>query len=116
MRPLVYSTEAAAVHGHGWTRCGTDIAYFENGVTRRDKTSACHSTLAFTWTCEYAHDVMYFAMCYPYTYSDLRTYLGKLQAAPLRSRHIRRQRLTLTIAGGGGGRERGRGGPRSRCT
>ena len=38
-------------------------------------------------------------MCYPYTYSDLRAYLARVQADPLRARHVRRQRLTLTIAG-----------------
>ena len=38
-------------------------------------------------------------MCYPYTYTDLRAYLARLQADPLRARHVRRQRLALTIAG-----------------
>ena len=38
-------------------------------------------------------------MCYPYTYTDLRAYLARIQAEPLRARHLRRQRLALTIAG-----------------
>ena len=58
-----------------------------------------HSTLSFSWTAEYPSDTLYFAMCYPYTYSDLRAYLARLQADPLRARHVRRQRLALTIAG-----------------
>ena len=58
-----------------------------------------HSTLSFSWTAEYPSDTLYFAMCYPYTYTDLRAYLARIQADPLRARHVRRQRLALTIAG-----------------
>lgn len=104
MRPLVYSAMAASKHGHGWTRIGTDVYYHENGVSRRDTNrkdgkEASHSTLSFSWSPEHANDTLYFAMCYPYTYSDLRAYLARVQADPLRARHVRRQRLALTIAG-----------------
>ena len=49
-----------------------------------------HSTLSFSWTAEYPSDTLYFAMCYPYTYTDLRAYLARIQADPLRARHVRR--------------------------
>ena len=66
---------------------------------KRNGTEASHSTLSFSWVAEHADDSLYFAMCYPYSYSDLRAYLARLQADPLRARHVRRQRLALTIAG-----------------
>ena len=106
MRPLVYSAAAAVKHGQGWTRTGQEVIYHENGVQRRDKgpgkngeAGPSHSTLSWAWTAEYPNDTCYFAMCYPYTYTDLRAYLARLQADPLRARHVRRQRLALTIAG-----------------
>ena len=40
MRPLIYSAQAASKHGHGWMRAGTDVIYYENGVSRRDKARA----------------------------------------------------------------------------
>ena len=85
MRPLVYSASAASKHGHGWTRAGSDVNYY----TPKD---ASHSTLTFSWTAEHENDTLYFAMCYPYTYSDLRAYLARVQADPLKARHVRRQR------------------------
>ena len=38
-------------------------------------------------------------MCYPYTYTALRSYLSQLVADPQRGQYLRRQRLALTIAG-----------------
>jgi hypothetical protein len=105
MRPLLYSTQAAVKLGHGWTRSGHEVLYYENGVIRRDRgdgktnPNAQHSTLSFSWTAEYTGDLIYFAMCYPYSYTELRSYLARIQAEPLRARHVRRQRLALTIAG-----------------
>ena len=81
------------------------MLYYENGVIRRDRgdgktnPNAQHSTLSFSWTAEWTGDLIYFAMCYPYSYSELRSYLARIQAEPLRARHVRRQRLALTIAG-----------------
>ena len=98
MQPLIYSAQAA-LDGVGWRRGGREVTYFENGVTRRDREKGSHSTMSFVWTCEHDSDLLYFAMCYPYTYTDLRSYLSRVQADPLRARHVRRQRLSLTIAG-----------------
>eukprot|EP00971_Amphidinium_carterae_P139095 2756523-Amphidinium_carterae.1 len=37
MRPLMYSTREATLHGVGWERTGTHIAYYQNGIRRRDQ-------------------------------------------------------------------------------
>ena len=71
MQPLIYSAQAA-LGGVGWRRGGREVTYFENGVTRRDRDKGSHSTMSFVWTCEHASDLLYFAMCYPYTFSKLR--------------------------------------------
>ena len=71
MQPLIYSAQAA-LDGVGWRRGGREVTYFENGVTRRDREKGSHSTMSFVWTCEHDSDLLYFAMCYPYTFSKLR--------------------------------------------
>ena len=97
MKPLIYSAQTAQRSGIGWHRGGSDVLYYDNGVHRRDKEKGSHSTLSFQWTAEWDDDVIYFAMCYPYTYSHLRSYLNSLEASPLRGQHVRRKRLTLTL-------------------
>jgi hypothetical protein len=42
MLPLLYSARAAQERGVGWRRGGHDVAYFENGVGRRDKDRGSH--------------------------------------------------------------------------
>lgn len=70
MRPLLYSALAAA-RGVGWRRGGEDILYFENGTAKRSGGKGEHSTLSFTWAAEEEGDTVYFAYCYPYTYTEL---------------------------------------------
>ncbi|KAL1530853.1 hypothetical protein AB1Y20_001747 [Prymnesium parvum] len=98
MQPLMYSAKAAA-EGTGWRRVGNDVVYYENGVHRRDREKGSHSTLSFSWEASASDDVIYFAMCYPYTYTTLRNYLTGLMGEPRRGQYLRRQRLALTIAG-----------------
>ena len=70
MQPLLYSAKAA-LEGIGWRRVGHDVVYYENGVQRRDRDRGSHSTLSFSWEAAADGDVIYFAMCYPYTYTAL---------------------------------------------
>lgn len=45
------------------------------------------------------YDTVYFAHCYPYTYTDLCRYLTNLEEDPDRKTKIRRKPLCQTIAG-----------------
>jgi len=44
-------------------------------------------------------DTAYFAHCYPYTYSDLLSYVKSIEEDPVKKTRIRRKLLTQTIAG-----------------
>ena len=57
------------------------------------------STLSFCWSPEREGDLVYFAMCYPYTYTEQCRHLDAIEAHPLRTRHVRRELLAHTLAG-----------------
>jgi hypothetical protein len=66
-----------------WERAGTEVAYFQNNTARanpnKDPKIPTHFyTLTFNYVFEKAGETVYFAHCYPYTYSDLQSYLGRL--------------------------------------
>jgi len=68
-----------------WARAGTEVTYFQNNTVRanpnKDPKIPTHFyTLTFTYVFERAGETVYFAHCYPYTYSDLQSYLRGLQA------------------------------------
>ena len=71
MKPLMYSKKEAETKFNGWHRCGTDIRYYS---TKKRVTQATGSqqfyTLSFFVEMPYDKDQVYFAHCYPYTYSD----------------------------------------------
>ena len=56
-------------------------------------------TLSFTYTFQYSEDTVYFAHCYPYTYSDLTNYLNSLSSNSLYKKYLRINPLCTTIAG-----------------
>lgn len=72
MRILVYSERLAATIKQGWFRTGDEIAYYPNKVKRK---GTGYYTLTFVLDPPFADDTLYLAYCYPYTYSDLQTYL-----------------------------------------
>ena len=94
--PLLYSDKEAESTGVGWHRCGSDVAYFQNGIKRKN---GCYYTLTFSVSFPHDGDTAYLAHCYPYTYTDLRMYLRKLEADPQRSNCFRRRTLCSTLAG-----------------
>lgn len=56
-------------------------------------------TLSFKCTFQYDHDVVYFSHCYPYTFSDLTTFLSK-NCNPIQTKdRLKRTQLTRSIAG-----------------
>ena len=58
MRPLMWSTKEAKFNNLGWHRCASNVAYYPNGIARKDKngqlSSRCFYTLSFRLT--FAHD------------------------------------------------------------
>ncbi|KAF5401936.1 Cytosolic carboxypeptidase 2 [Paragonimus heterotremus] len=122
MRPLMYSEKAARRSKIGWHRVGEDIQYyrtkwrdetasevndddqrFYSKSAKRDRNSKYSNDIYYslTWTFEfpYSQDVVYFACCYPYTYSQLRDYLTNLERNPKVRRLCQQQVLCETLAG-----------------
>ncbi|KAA3674435.1 uncharacterized protein DEA37_0003759, partial [Paragonimus westermani] len=122
MRPLMYSEEAARRSKVGWHRIGDDIQYYRtkwgddteseindgdqfsySKSAKRDRNSKYSNDIYYslTWTFEfpYSQDVVYFACCYPYTYSQLRDYLNSLERNPKIRQFCQQQVLCETLAG-----------------
>jgi len=90
MRVLVYSEKRAAEKDIGWHREGENISYYRNGICKNDSAKSIASnksyyTHTFTYNFEYENDVVYFAYCYPYTYSDMIEDLNKISSDPIKS-------------------------------
>lgn len=73
MRPLVYSDKLAAEKRIGWHRAGEEMCYYQNHIKRRN---TFYYTFTFSFASEYDHDTLYFAYCYPLSYTDLQVYVG----------------------------------------
>lgn len=69
MRPLLYSETEAKKYGKGWQRQGNDVCYYQNSMKR--KNSGYYYTLTWNTTFKHDNDTIYFAHCYPYTYTDM---------------------------------------------
>ena len=63
------------------------------------KTVGNYYTLNFSVKFTYEGDTVYFAHCYPYTYSDLTRYLNRLESDPRKKLRFRRKTLCHTLAG-----------------
>jgi len=71
MKVSVYSDRKAELGQMGWHRACTDISYFKNQVRKDFNNSRFYNTLTFTYEFEHDNDTVFFAYCFPYTYSDL---------------------------------------------
>lgn len=76
----MYSEVEAKLYGKGWQRHGNDVCYYQNSIKR--KNAGYYYTLTFSAQFKHDNDVVYFAHCYPYTYTDLVRYLNALVADP----------------------------------
>lgn len=56
-------------------------------------------SLNFSVKFPYDHDTIYIAHCYPYTYSQLQTFLTEVENDPKRKHLIQRKTVCQTIAG-----------------
>uniref|UniRef100_A0A1I8I3A9 Cytosolic carboxypeptidase 2 n=1 Tax=Macrostomum lignano TaxID=282301 RepID=A0A1I8I3A9_9PLAT len=101
LRPLMYSCRAAKLRGAGWRRCGSGIKYFKSNqrYTAANGSEKFYYSLTWQTRFEFLDDTVYFAHCYPYTYSDLLDYLQSLQADPVVSGFCKQRVLCRSLAG-----------------
>ena len=72
MRVLTFSAKTKKEKNLGWHRVGTDISYSQNNFKKENlRFSRYYYTFTFSHTFEHDEDQVYFAHCFPYTYSDL---------------------------------------------
>ena len=106
MKPLTYSEHRSKENGLGWTHGCQDICYYKNGKSElkgsnnpKKKKRVCYKySLSFTYIFEQP-DTVFFAHCYPYTYTMMQNYLNGLSAHE-ELRHIfRRKQLCKSVLG-----------------
>lgn len=98
LQPCVYSVTKYKRTGVKWHRGGSSIAYYQNSRVRRklDDKEKSYYTLTFTYTFEYASDTVYFAHCYPYTYTELLSDIEQYKTLP---DIVRVNDLCMSLAG-----------------
>ena len=101
MLPCVYSERRAAENLVSWKHEGEDVCYYKNWLMYtkgRKKKVKSHYSLSFTYTFS-GPDTVYFAHCFPYTYTTLQRYLHAKSIDPRVSTFFRRRGLATTLAG-----------------
>ena len=83
----------------GWHRGGFNISYYANGIRKCSKSTKTYYTLTSSYEYEHDDDTVYFAYCYPYTYSNLLEELNEAEQHPERSLFTYRRTLCYTLAG-----------------
>ena len=96
MKPVVFSSNKPSL---GWHHAGSDICYYNNGTKYGRKRIKYRYTLAFTYTFTDPDEKVFFAHCFPYTYSDLQIYLAKLEKDERVSNIMHRNLLCTTLGG-----------------
>jgi len=100
MKVLVYSEKLALEKDIGWQRGCTKISYYQNGIRKDNgKRYKSYYSLTFSYEFQYNDDTVYFAYCYPYTYTDLIEELNKISLDPQKLGICARRTLCDSIAG-----------------
>lgn len=94
MLPLIYSRKEYEKNKRCWQRCGENIVYYQN--PNKKKGSLLNYVMTFNLTMRFDNDEIYLAHCYPYTYSDLKTFINKKWNARDR---VRKTSMCKTLAG-----------------
>lgn len=94
MLPLIYSRKDYEKYKRSWQRTGENIAYYQNPTKK--KSSILNYVMTFNVTFKYDQDECYMAHCYPYTYSDLKSFINKKCNARDR---VRKTSMCKTLAG-----------------
>ena len=100
MKVLIYSEKHAQAKDIGWHRGGTKIAYYQNGI-RKEGTKGFKSlyTLTFTYEFQYDDDNVFFAYCYPYTFTELNEEINAIMSDPVKQQYVQKKTLCETLAG-----------------
>ena len=98
MKVLIFSEKENEKTGLGWFRGGNNIQYSQNNI-RRPCCSKCFYSLSFSYKFEYDQDTVYFAYCFPYTFSDLMQDLLELENDPFVASIMNRKMLCYSIGG-----------------
>lgn len=91
MKPCVYSPS----RGSKWERAGTDIDYRRNSLPYEQDEN--YYTLSFSYEFQAGEGDVYFAYCYPYTYSRLQRFLDAVEAKHFD--RMRRKVIAKTLGG-----------------
>ena len=98
MKPLVYSKKEADTKNIGWYRTGQEIKYFPSKKRSLAQPNTFY-TLSFSFEFNHDQDQVYFAHCYPYTYSDCIMFLKRVCLPQHSKDRFRRTALCKTRAG-----------------
>ena len=83
-----------------WHRVGHNISYHTNTFKREgNRWGRCYYTLTFTHTFTETNDQVYFAHCFPYTYTDLCDDLSRIERDRFSQNFVNRSTLCRTLAG-----------------
>jgi cytosolic carboxypeptidase protein 2/3 len=99
MKVSVYSEQKAEKDTTGWHRDGQDISYFPNNIRKDCYGSRYYYTLTFTYTFDYDKDSVFFAYCFPYSYTDLQKDILAIERDPKRQKFMQTTALCKTLAG-----------------
>ena len=102
MRVLAFSSGLRKEAGLGWHRVGSDIGYYQNGYRRENVRFAQRYYYTFTFSHEFTgpdNDQVYFAHCFPYTYSDLQDDLTRIEKDSYTANFFYRNTLCRSLAG-----------------
>ncbi|EAS06330.2 zinc carboxypeptidase family protein (macronuclear) [Tetrahymena thermophila SB210] len=98
MKPVVFSQQDNKVNGNSWGREGYSITYEKSNILREGSSSKYYYKLSFSYQFKYSNDTVYFAQCFPYTYSDLQKFTTSLLNDPQRKCFISKKLLCYSIA------------------
>lgn len=100
MKALAFSQSEKKENGLGWHRVGTDISYVQNNFKRENmRFTRYYYTFSFTHEFTHTNDSVYFAHCFPYTYSDLVDDLSRIEKESLTQNFFYRNMLCRSLAG-----------------
>ena len=98
MKPLIYSKKDAETKNVGWHRTGHDIKYYPSKKRSISQPTSFY-TLSFSFETSNDNDQVFFAHCYPYTYSDCIMMLKRVCLPQFSKDRLRRTALCKTKAG-----------------
>lgn len=106
MRPLMYSVrdfQNNRKHSFilypeiAWQRTGSNISFSQNKIEEESKRPL--NTLSFSVKFKHDNDTVYFAHCFPYTYSDLQLYIYSLKKDITKSEMFKHSILGKSFGG-----------------